>query len=420
MTTVVIGGGLAGALAARALDLSGEEVLVVEEGEQPGGIARPLRRDGYLLEPAVGSVMLPHPALSPLLEGLDVEVRVAPASARRRFVRHRSGTIEVRPGPGVATSPLLSPGGKLRVLAEPFIRRGPGNESLQSFFVRRVGREAGTLVAWLMASGVHAADPSALSMEAAFPALAALEQEHGSLLRGVLARRGSSVRPSTHFVVGGTAQIAAAVARSLGERWRSSWPAHRLEGRTGRWRIHGPETIDCERVIAAVSPDVLSRLHPPAGSRPEERAPVAVVWLGLTARSLPEGFGVLVGPAEGFTALGFLYESSYAPPRAPAEKALVKAIVGGATHPQAVSLSDDELVDRVADELARVLGSSVATDMTHVVRHLPGIPQYTASRARMIRELRATLPTGLDVCGWAYDGVGLSGLATAAARLASP
>lgn len=421
MTTVVVGGGLAGALVARALDLAGREVMVVDANSEPGGIARAVHRDGYLLEPAVGSMLLPHPYLSPLVAGLPVEISEAAAPGRRRFVHHRGRTLEVRPGPSLVTSPLVSPWGKLRVASEPLVpTRGPSGESLEQFMVRRLGREAGRLVAWLMAAGVHAGDPSSLMAGAAFPALEQVQRSHGSLLRGLLAHRGGA-RPSPHVVTGGTAQLARAVARSLDGRWKSSWPVSHLEQAQKGWRVHGPGVIEARRVIAAVTPEILGRLHPPLVSRliPTEWSPVAVVWLGLTGPALPQGFGVLIGPDERFSTVGFLFESAYAPDRAPPDRGLVKAIVGGATNPAAVALGDDELVERVTDELTRVLGSTVDPHMSHVVRHRPGIPQYTASRHRMVEELRRGMPPGLAVSGWAYDGVGLSHLAVAATRLAS-
>jgi phytoene dehydrogenase-like protein len=81
MTVAVIGGGLAGALNARALQLAGEQVFVLDANREPGGIAFPVAKDGFSLEPAAGTVMLPHPHLSPLLEGLGLELLAATAAA---------------------------------------------------------------------------------------------------------------------------------------------------------------------------------------------------------------------------------------------------------------------------------------------------------------------------------------------------
>jgi oxygen-dependent protoporphyrinogen oxidase len=268
-----------------------------------------------------------------------------------------------------------------------------------------------------MAAGVHAGDPARLSARAVAPMLVAAERRYGSMLRGALAARrkaGDAPRPTTHVVEGGTASIAGAVAAELGEAWRGSWQVERIERIGDRWRLHGPDSLEVDRVVAAVPAAIVAGLLPDfeVGTG-DPWAPVAVVWLG-TARPLPEAIGALVGPDEGFVSLGFLFESSYAPFRAPAGQGLIKAIVGGATNPGAVDLDDGELVDRVHDELERVLGKSAEIEMSHVVRHRPGIPQFTGERLRMLDRLSGSLPDGLNVAGWAYDGVGISHLASAA------
>ena len=423
MTVAVIGGGLAGALNARALQLAGERVVVLDANPEPGGIAIPILKDGFSLEPAAGTVMLPHPHLSRLLDGLSLEPVPATAAARRRLVHHRGTTTEVAPGPRLLASPLLGPTAKLRLLGEPFVQRAPAeDESLETFLVRRLGGEAGRLAAWLMASGVHAGDPARLAARSVVPMLVAAERSHGSMLRGALAARrnsGNAPRPSTHMLEGGIASIARAVADELGEAWLGSWSVERIERSNGGWHLHGPSTIEASRVVAAVPPAVLARLLPDSVGLEsgDPWAPVAVVWLGTTS-PVPEAIGALVGPDEGFVSLGFLFESSYAPFRAPPGKGLVKAIVGGATNPAAVDLADDDLVGRVHGELERVLGESRQVEMSHVVRHRPGIPQFTGERLAMLERLRAQLPSGLETAGWAYDGVGVSHLASAAVRRA--
>ena len=421
MTVAVVGGGIAGAFTARALRQRGEQVVVVDAGAEPGGITTPIERHGYFLEPAAGTVMLPHPHLEPLLVGLGLDV--VPAAASRRLVYRRGSTLALAPGPRLLASLLLTPRAKLRLLAEPFVRGGvTENESLETLLVRRLGREGGRLAAWFMAAGVHAGDPAQLAARAVAPMLVAAESSSGSLLRGALAsrRRSPATRPAPHVVGGGMSRLAAAVAADLGDAWMRSWPVERIERRGSGWRLHGAgSTLDASRVVAAIPPSALVQLlaDPPEIEPGDPWAAVAVVWLG-TAQPLPEAIGVLVGPDEGFAVLGFLFESSYAPFRAPPGKGLVKAIVGGATNPGVVDLEDDDLIGRVRSELERVLGESPEVEMSHVVRHRPGIPQFTSERTRMLERLRRTLPQGLDVAGWAYDGVGISHLATAAVRRA--
>lgn len=423
MTVAIVGGGLAGALTARALHQRGQEVFVVDAGDEPGGITTPIERDGYLLEPAAGTVMLPHPHLGPLLDGLDLDVVPATAAAGRRLIYQRGATVALAPGLRLLTSPLLTSRAKLRLLAEPLVPAGgTEQESLETLLVRRLGRQGGRLVAWLMAAGVHAGDPAQLAAGAVAPGLVAAESSSGSLLRGAMAarRRAPATRPSPHVVEGGISRLAGAIAADLGGAWMRSWPVERIERRGSGWRLHGAgTTLEASRVVAAIPPSALVRvLADLPGIEPGDPwAPVAVVWLG-TAEPLPEAIGVLVGPDETFAALGFLFESSYAPFRAPTGKGLVKVIVGGATNPTAVDLGDEELVARVHAELGRALGSSPAVELSHVVRHRPGIPQFTAARERILERLHRALPEGLDVAGWAYDGVGVSHLAKAAVHRA--
>src|SRR4029079_17869955 len=91
---------------------------------------------------------------------------------------------------GFLATPLLSPLGKLRVLAEPFAARPPRyDESILGFAERHIGREAATVLVGSMVSGVFAGDASQLSLRSAFPKMHAMEAQHGRFFRALLATR---------------------------------------------------------------------------------------------------------------------------------------------------------------------------------------------------------------------------------------
>ena len=125
-------------------------------------------------------------------------------------------------------------------------------------------------------------------------------------------------------------------------------------------------------------------------------------------------------PAAGRLVAGCLFESSYAPERAPAGHWLAKVIAGGARAPHAVDLDDDALVAAVLDEVRGALGSDLDPELAHVVRHLPGIPQYEVGHHRRLADIDRLLATrpGLHLTGWGYRGVGLGQIATDAVRVA--
>src|SRR5262249_2979056 len=89
------------------------------------------------------------------------------------------------------STPPLSGRGKLRVFAEPFIRRptAPASDTPRSFFTRRLGIEVAERFVEPFVSGIFAGDGTRLSAAASFPRLTQWEQKNGSLFIGALAER---------------------------------------------------------------------------------------------------------------------------------------------------------------------------------------------------------------------------------------
>lgn len=430
--TVVIGGGMGGLLAGAELQRRGRDVVVVESSEQPGGVARSIADDGWLLDAAAGSLILPHPALSPIVEAAGVAVEPASPAARRRFVYDRGRLIELSESPATVLSPLLSWPGKVRAIAEPLIKATgdvASDETVSAFLTRRFGREAGRLVATLMAHGVFAGDPDALSARASYPAMVELEDAAGSVLRGALrrlrARPEGAPRPGTHVARGGMSEVADSLAAYLGSSFRPGCEVSALEQRGDRWVVHADEELEANEVVVTCSAAAAARLVPRELALLLSRsrtAPVAVVGLGGPAPDLPlpDGFGVLAGPDAAIRALGFLFESQYAPKRAPRRHRLAKAIYGGAADRTASELGDEDLVGLAVSELGEVIGVTVRPSWVRVVRPGAGIPQYDLGHLRWLSDIDAELRRwrGLLLGGWSYRGIGLSGLAADAVRLA--
>ncbi len=427
---IVLGGGLGGLLVACEVARRGGRPLVLEAGPEAGGVAATVHEDGYLLEPAAGSLLLPHRDLTPILDAVGASVVAATQASRRRFVFDR-GTLFELAGPRAIGTGLVSGRGKLRLLREPFVpgRTDSADESLLSFLERRLGPEAGRLGATLMAHGVFAGDPRRLSAGAAFPALASLEEQAGSLVRGGLARRRSAPkgapRPRVHVAERGMAGLAAELAAYLADGFRPDWKAQAVRPDGDGWVVTGSGSLRAPSVVLALAPGAAARVAPEplaAVLGEASAAPVAVVGLGGRSADVPvpAGFGALTGPDADTRVLGLLFESSYAPGRAPDRHRLLKGIYGGAADPSVLALDDDELVDLAVEEAGRILGVAPQPSWTRVVRHTPGIPQYDVGHLAWLEHLDNVTAdmAGLHLAGWAYKGIGVSSLAQRAAELA--
>jgi len=200
---VIAGGGIAGLSTAWAIKQRAPQVdvVVLERGPRPGGNIRTEHIDGYVCESGPDGFLDTAPATMTLVHELGLGSRLLPSNdhARRRYIFRNGRLSEVPTSPGAfLKTPLLSTRGKLRILCEPFASaRRDDDESISGFATRRIGREAAAVFVDPMVSGVYAGDAAALSLKACFPKMRQIEDDHGSLVRGLIATRRTRRRTDT-------------------------------------------------------------------------------------------------------------------------------------------------------------------------------------------------------------------------------
>jgi protoporphyrinogen/coproporphyrinogen III oxidase len=476
---VVVGGGISGLAAAHAaaarLGARGQgaadavEILVLERESAVGGKARTAIDRGFTVETGPTGFLAPDPAIDRLVRaaGLDSELLPSDDAAARRFVVRGGRMRQVSAHPlKFAASGLLGPLGMLRLLGEPWIparAAGSGDESVWDFARRRLGRQAADRLVAPMVLGVFAGDARRLSLPAAFPRLAALEAEHGSLVRGMLAQRrrsraASATAASPSPVAPGTSRSGERTPAGVesGAAGGPAGPAGRLTSfATGletlpRALARGPAVVRCGVTVEAIDrgPDgallvrlagetvaadavvlaceawaaaeLVTRLAPGLAAELAAIAypPVTVVALGFTgeaAQRVPRGFGVLVPRGEGYRVLGVLWDSHVFPGRSPAGSVLVRAMLGGAVDPEAGLADEADAVAWTRADLRRLLGIEAPPIFTHVHRWRRAIPQYELGhRDRVLRiEAEAARQPGLYLAGNALHGVAFGKAAAA-------
>ena len=445
---VVVGGGIAGLSAAWAVQRrapevrGGLEVVLLERGSEVGGKARSLDDHGWLVEAGPGGFLDGRPELERVIagSGLADERIPADAASTRRFIYHAGRMREVSARPvAFARSGLLSAAGMLRLLAEPLIpaRRDGGDESVWDFAARRIGREAADHLVVPMALGIFAGDARRLSLPAAFPRMAALERDYGSLIKALIARRGKTSTGRLASFREGLQTLPHAIARRGGFTVRCGAEVRALvrpqtaeDGMGCAWGVAVAglrEPLPADAVVLAGEPFAMAALlrsHDPRAAAELDAIPcppVTVVALGYdaaAAAAVPRGFGVLIARGEGFRALGNLWESYLYPGRSPEGRLLIRAMYGGAVDPEAGALPEDEVLALARAEVARLYGIAAEPQFSHVVRWPRAIPQYQLGhldRVARIERAVAALP-GLAVAGNGLHGIAFADASASGVR----
>jgi oxygen-dependent protoporphyrinogen oxidase len=434
MKVVVVGAGVGGLACAHALSERGVDVTVLESATRPGGLLRSERRGEWLCEWGANAFLQGGRAggASDLCERLGVPLTKASPRSHTRWL-FRDGRLRRAPlGPlALLTTDLLSWRGKARLLAEPFTRAGDpaADESVAAFVARRFGDEAARVMAGPLVQGIFAGEPDELAMAAAFPRLAALERDHGSVIRGAIAAmraaRGGPRRPRGSFApADGTDALPRALATRLGDRLRLGVRVTRVERDRERSTVRNVDTggtlqppITCDHVVLATPSRITAALCAPLdlelGALTDVPvARVALGYAGFRRQDLPrplEGFGVLIARGEPVRVLGVVFESELFAGRAPADHVLLRLIYGGARDPAAVALSDDGLRDVARADLEQLFGLRATPSFWHVVRPHEGIPQPRPGHvARVAAADARAAALGLSLVGNAWHGVSVN------------
>src|SRR5688572_4564293 len=194
LDTLIVGAGISGLTTAFHLSRGGQRVAVLEASSRVGGSLETRTEDPWRFELGSNTVLENHESLTRLIHEADLEKEKITASpaAKRRFL-WKGGRLHPLPSKPLdfVRTPLFPATAKLRLLREPWIPKTQGDveESIAGFVRRRLGQAFLDYAVGPFVSGVYAGDPERLSVRYAVPKIAALESEHGSLIRGAFARR---------------------------------------------------------------------------------------------------------------------------------------------------------------------------------------------------------------------------------------
>jgi len=465
---IIIGGGAAGLGAAYKVRRAAEaghdvDCVLIEKDLRLGGkLATDIVADPeggeYVVDGGSDAFVSGKPAIGRIARMLGIDEAMVPAREEnkktlivkgKRLIELPDGIMMFAPTKLVplATTRLYSWPAKFRMALDLVLPRKvrwaegetaqDHDETLESFVVRRMGRESLDRLAEPLVGGVHASDPKEMSLAATFPNFLEMEQQFGSLIRGFLAERKKreemrrkyppkpGAKPWAFFntFYRGMQQLTDAMAEAVGsERIVTGTAVSQIERAGDAWRLtlDNGDVLEGDAVIVATEAWAATRLMRGVD---EEIADLlasipcsssATVPIAFRAEDCPFGtkwFGILSPLVEKRPLLAVTLSSSKWPDRAPEGRVLLRGFIGGPANQHLLEASDEDLIETIRAQLVDLLGMKPDTQPVYasVYRWVGGMPQYTLGHLDRVDEIerRTAKVPGLELAGGAFRGVGI-------------
>jgi oxygen-dependent protoporphyrinogen oxidase len=448
MKVAIVGGGISGLSAAYRLHTLKPDwdIALVEAGPRLGGVISTRMYEGAVVEEGPDSLITLKPYAIDLAKEIGLADNIISINDmhRRAFLAYK-GKLHGIPqgfnllapsalGP-VFNSPIFSTAGKLRMALDLVLpaRRSSGDESLASFVTRRFGKEALERVAQPLAGGIYTADPNTLSMKSTMPRFLELEQQYGSVIRGLKQSLKAKSSPGSGEASGARYGVFVSLDRGLqllidtlvqkllAIDLKLNCPLRSIEKTaSGQWRLAlaSNESLVADAVIFALPAGPLASLL-----RAHDRDLAAMID-SITAASSAvlnfmykkedvkhplDGFGFVVPAIERRSIIACSFSSVKYAGRAPNDLVSLRVFMGGAMNPKIYELDDAAMVMAAKKDIAAYLGIKKNEIWSCVKRWPQSMPQYAVGHCELVEKIEERIGQmpGIYVCGNAFKGVGI-------------
>ncbi|WP_085506907.1 protoporphyrinogen oxidase [Thalassobacillus devorans] len=441
---VVVGGGITGLAAAYYLQKEIKhqqlpyEVKLLEASDKLGGKIKTEQRDGFTIERGPDSFLARKKSASELASEVGLGDQLVPNGTGQSYILVKNKLHKMPSGSfmGIPTkvrpflfSGLFSPVGKVKA-AKDFVKSKSApqdDQSLGHFFRNRLGDDVVENLIEPLLSGIYAGDIDNLSLMSTFPNFYHLEQEYGSLIKGLNktmparkpAKKGK--KPSMFLTLkDGLESLVEAVTDHLDEGTvHTNKAVDHIEKKDSHYNLllNDGTVMEAASVILASPHSAAERmLSKHDFMKPFQEMPatsVANVALAFDASAVKkdiDGTGFVVSRNSDFRITACTWTHKKWPHSTPEGKVLLRCYVGKPDDQEVVDLSDEEIVDIVLNDLNKTMKITADPEFSVITRWKNAMPQYTVGHKQRMNEIQQAMQQklpGVYLAGGSYHGVGV-------------
>ncbi|MCP3026736.1 protoporphyrinogen oxidase [Halobacillus sp. A5] len=439
---IIAGGGISGLTAAYYLQKEVREkqlpidVQLYEASDHLGGKIDTVKREGFTIERGPDSFLERKKSATRLAREVGLENKLVPNGTGQAYILVKDKLHKMPSGSfmGIPTrirpflfSNLFTPAGKVRAsldLVKPK-RSIEEDQSLGLFFRRRLGNQVVENLIEPLLSGIYAGDIDDLSLQATFPNFYNLEQEHGSLIKGlrqtVPKPPKNKQKPSMFRTFeDGLGSLVYALEKQLDpESVHKSIGIDHIEKKNEGYHVllSDGSVEKADAVIAAVpyfaARRMLSQYEFMNTLKEMKATSVANTAMAFNVSAIKkdiDGTGFVVSRNSQFRITACTWTHKKWPHSTPEGKVMLRCYVGKPDDQEVVDLSDEEITEIALKDLNKIMKIEEKPEFSVVTRWRDSMPQYSVGHKERLQkvteQLNDKLP-GVYLAGASYAGIGL-------------
>ncbi|GAA3722820.1 protoporphyrinogen oxidase [Salinicoccus jeotgali] len=438
----VIGAGITGLSAAYYLSkLEDVEVDVYEKSDRAGGKINTYRKDGYAIELGPESYLARKQSMTDLAEeiGLGDDLVRNSTGTSYIYVNNKLSSLPKGSVLGMPTelvpfmtTDLISANAKLRAGVDFLKKPTPvyTDISVGHFFRGRLGDEVLENIIEPLLSGIYSTKIDELSLLSTFPHFKELEEQHGSLIKGVYHQKnqkaGGAKTPTgkkqgqfLQFKHGLQSFIdrLKETTEQQGASMHFGYDVSAIKKHGKRYRLTANErTKEYDNIIVTTPHFQYKRWFNDLSLeyfKHMEATSVATVVMAFDENQVKndiDGTGFVVSRKMDTTITACTWTSKKWTYSAPEGKALLRAYVGRPGDPIVNEKDDDEIIRLARKDLDDIMTINGEPELSIVTRLKNSMPQYKVGHKEMIagiKEYMAKQYPGIILTGASHNGVGL-------------
>lgn len=441
-TILIIGGGITGLSAAYYVQENIKtnelpfQLRLVEANDRLGGKIETVYKNGFTIERGPDSFLARKTPAVKLIEKLGLQDSLVRNATGQSYILVGKKLHKIPQGSfmGIPTevkpflfSSLFSVKGKFRAGMDYVIPKGKkiNDQSLGHFFRRRFGDELVEHLIEPLLSGIYSGDIDEMSLMATFPNFYHLEQKYGSVIKGLkkaMPKQPRTKKPSQGIFMAlkdGFQSLIDGLEKELKDVISTGLAVDHIEKKDKNYHVllSDGTVYKADAVIVATPHKTLTKMFSQYDEfKIVEEIPntsvtnVALAFDQSQIKDKMEGTGFVVSRNSDVRITATTWTERKWPHTAPEGKVLLRSYVGGPHDPDAVHLSDDELIEIVLSDLRKIVKINGEPEFSIVSRFKDAMPQYVVGHKERMKKINEFIDhelKGVTIAGSSYTGVGV-------------